>query len=118
MGYAAAELAYRIHALRGCELLLRLAQDALGLHPLGDVPRDLGKTNQVPRLCTDGVDHDRRPEPAAVLAHAPALCLELPVLRGSREHDGRNSRGAILFGVEAAEVPADDLLSCITLDAL
>jgi hypothetical protein len=48
---------------------------------LGDVAGDLGEADQLAVLVADRVDHHAGPEAGAVLAHAPALGLELALLR-------------------------------------
>ena len=117
MGDAAAELPHRLHALRHRELRLSLAQDALRLHALGNVPRNLRESDDLSGVIADRVDDDRGPESAAVLAHAPSLGFEPPLARRRRERPLGKAGGLVLLGVELAEVPAYDLVGGIELDA-
>ena len=71
----------RLHLLRLGKLLLRPLQRLLRLPPLGDVARDLGEADQLAVVVADRVDDDAGPEARAVLAHAPALGLELALAR-------------------------------------
>src|ERR1700674_5343447 len=95
---------------------LALSQRVGCLVPLGDVARNLGETNELTVL-VESINHDRREEFRAILAHAPALRLELPLLSGNPEGTGRQTRLAILHRIEHLEVPADDLVRLISLDA-
>ena len=58
------------------------------------------------------------PEAAAVLAHAPALVLELALARGDSPVARRQPGLAVGFLVEAGEVLAHDLVGLIALEAL
>ena len=71
---AAGELADAFH-------LLRLPQPLFGGAPFGQIARDLGEADQLSIRVLNRIDDDARPEPAAVLADAPAFGL---VLAGSR----------------------------------
>ena len=55
------------------EPFLALPQGLLRLAVGGDVARDLGEPEVLPRVVEDGRDEHVRPEPAAVLADAPAF---------------------------------------------
>ena len=84
---AAGELADRLH-------LLRLPQAFLGGLLLGQVTRHLGEADQFPLFVVDRLDDDVRPEPAAVLAHAPAHTFELAGSRRGRDRACRQARCA------------------------
>src|SRR5262249_51741298 len=85
---------------------------------LGDIARDLGEADELSLLVADRVDHDARPEHAAVLAHAPAFRLEASLAHGGMERACRDSGGAVAFRVEAGKMLADDFFGRIALDAL
>ena len=118
--HAAGQLADRLELLRLEELLARVAR-ALPAASLRSVRSRviLAKPTVSPVVVADRVDHDVGPEPAAVLAHAPALGLEaaLPSSATASARAGMPGR-AILVGVEAREMLADDLLGAIALEAL
>src|SRR5262249_61363071 len=87
---------------QGAELAGGFAQRLLGHLPLGDVASDFGKADQFIVLIADRIDLHRRPEPAAVLAHAPALLLVMAVARrgfkNARRQAGHATAPAIKFG--------------------
>ena len=118
VGDAAAELTDGFHALRGGELLLRLAQRPLCLHALRHVARDLGEAEQVALLVANGIDDHEGPELGAVLANAPPLGLVATLARRRRQRPCRYAGGAVLLGVERAEMVPDDIGRRVTLDAL
>ena len=78
----------------------------------------LAKPIKLSRSSRIGVDDDVRPKLRAVLADAPAFPLEASFARGSLERVLRQSGGPILFGIEAGEMLADDLVGEVALDAL
>ena len=123
VGDAARELAEGLQLLRLGHLLAQRVHGPLRLAPLGDVARHLGEADQgaaaaaiAALVVADGVDHHAGPEAAAVLAHAPALGLEPPGPLGLLQRPLRHPGGAVLLGVEAGEVLADDLLRRPALD--
>lgn len=61
MGDAAGQLPQRIKLLGFGELFLDSLQLERGLAPLGNIPRDLGKTDK-PAVLLDGVDDDAGPK--------------------------------------------------------
>src|SRR3546814_6497239 len=85
VGDAARQLSDRLQFLGLEKLLARLLQRVLRLPLLGDVPRDLGETDERAGVVVHGIDQGRRPETAAVLAHAPALVLVPPGFAGCGE---------------------------------
>src|SRR5690606_23781395 len=99
------------------KLLARRLQRLLGFPPLGDVAGDLGEADQLAVLA-NGVQHAVRPEAAAVLAEPPALLLVDAFARRGLERLLWHLPLPVLGGVEAGEVPADDLLGAVALDAL
>ena len=92
---AAGQLADRLHLLRLRKLLLRALQRLLRLAPLGDVARDLGEADQLAGRIADRVDDDARPEGRAVLAHPPALGLELALAPCGLERARRHAGGPV-----------------------
>src|SRR6185437_13472500 len=97
--------------------LLHLFQPELAFAPLGDVPCDLGKADQL-AVFTDRIDNDAGPEEGAVLADAPAFFLIATVLLGDRERARRLAVGAIGLGIEARKMLAENFRWVIALDAL
>lgn len=73
MSDSAGKLAERVHFLRFRKLPLHPLELLLGLTAFCDVPRDLGKADEVSEVVANGVDHDAGPEKGAVLANPPAL---------------------------------------------
>ena len=100
------------------EALLALEQRLIGQVPVGDVLGDLGEADQLSVRIADRIDDDMGAEALAVLAHAPALALELALFCRRLQDMGREARSAVLFGKEAREIPADDLLGLIALEPL
>src|SRR5882672_2493689 len=117
MRHAAGELAERVELLGFRQLLLHLLEPELGLAPLGDVAGDLGEADDLAALA-HRIDHDTGPEERPVLADAPAFFLVAAGFLGDPQRAQRLAVGAVGFGVEAGEVPAEDLLGRIALDAL
>src|SRR5690606_9912539 len=115
--YAAGELADRFQPLGLRELFAHLLECALRLAPLGGVAGDLGEADQPAALVADRLDDRARPEPAAVLAHPPALGLVAALGGGEDEPAPRQPRRAVLIGVEAGEVLAEDLVRRVALDS-
>ena len=118
VGDAAGELAERLHLLRLGELLAGLLERDLRLVLGGDVAGELGEADQLAGIVADGVHHHAGIEAAAVLAHQPALRLELALARGRDERLLRHVAGANLLGKEDAEMLADDLVGAVAFDAL
>ena len=117
VGDAAGQLADRFHLLRLEERLPGQLEFLLRAAALGDVARDLGEAEQAAVGAADRIDHDVRPEPRAVLAHAPAFLLETSLPLGRVEGAGGFAGGAIFLRVETREMLADDLLRPVALDA-
>ena len=90
----------------------------LGDPPLADVAGNFGEPDQGAVLVADGVDHDQRPETAAVLAHAPAFALVVALARRGGEHARRQTGRAILAGVEPGEMLSDHLGRAVALEVL
>ena len=63
-------------------------------------------------------DHDVGPEAGAVLADPPAFVLEPAVGGGDLKLPVRLAGGDLLRGVEHREVPSDDLICSVALEAL
>ncbi len=116
--HAAGQLADRLDLLRLHQRLARAVEGDLRRPALGDVARDLGEAQQAARRIADGVDHDVGEEARAVLAQPPRLGLEATLAFGNGKAARRLSAHAILLGVEAREMLADDLGRLIALDAL
>src|SRR5215212_5574203 len=99
------------------ERLGLLAQRLLGLPLLVDIARHVGEPAQLPNIVPQGRNEDARAEPRTVLADPPALFLvgalilcHLKLVLGLSAPD-------ILLRVKDGEVPPEDLLFPVTLDA-
>jgi hypothetical protein len=104
--------------LRLGELLLTLAQHALGF-PLGrHVLGNLGEAVQLPVIVVERGDGGVRVEAAAVLADTPSVSLEAVLARRLRQRLGRQARGTVLFGIETREMLTENLGSCVPFDPL
>src|SRR5579872_2514546 len=74
------------------KLLLTFTQCCLGFSTLGQVARDLGKTNQSAGAVPDRIDNDIGPEFRAVLADVPALIFEFTLPGRDFERTGGQAR--------------------------
>ncbi|MNL29660.1 hypothetical protein D3C87_1513500 [compost metagenome] len=85
---------------------------------LRQVTRHLGETQKVAITVPDRIDDGMSPETGAVLADAPAFAFVMTV--GYRGFDGllRQTVEAVLIGVEAGEMVAEDFGRLITLETL
>lgn len=100
------------------EQLLSMPQFLLGLFTLRQVAGDLAETDQLAGRIPNRVDHDVRPELAAVLADSPALAFEPTFsFRGCKDF-GWQIGLAVLRGVEPAEVLTKNFLGGIAFEAL
>ena len=97
---AAAELADRLHFLCGGKLLLYLLQQALCLHPFGDIARDLGKAYELTTLIADWIYYDECAKSASVLSHAEAFGFESAVAHRAFQRPCRHTSVAVFLGVE------------------
>ena len=97
------------HALdQQAEPLLAFPQGLLRLPALGEVAGDLGEADQIAVGIADRVDDHVSPETRAVLAHAPALGLELALAGGRLEGTLGEPAGAILFRIEPRKMLSED----------
>ncbi|MNN32386.1 hypothetical protein D3C81_1461080 [compost metagenome] len=103
--------------------LLRLEQ--LGTHrielqrrfaPVGDIPGDLGQTDDLPKVIADHIQRRQCPELRAVLAHAPPLILRHTLFQRLAQQAFRAPFGTILRGEEQREMLADHFIGAIALD--
>src|SRR5262249_34289554 len=100
------------------EPALALVQRLLGFALLGHVTGDLGKANGAAAGIAYWLDNGGGPEPAAVLADAPALLLGPAVASSERQHPPRHV-GSFVFGSkEQRKMLAEDLGGAVTLDPL
>src|SRR5690606_34623999 len=90
----------------------------LGPHPRREIPGDLAEAAEVSRGVPEGGDDDVRPEPRAVLAHAPTFVLDPTELERELELAPRFARGDFLRRVEGRDVLPDHLARGVALDAL
>ena len=117
MRQAEGQLPNRLDFLRLHQCMLRLLQAEARFVTLRDVTRDFCEADQLVAL-PDGIDHDAGPEAPTVLAQAPAFCLVLSVLAGSRQALRRQSCFHVFRQIKPRKVQADDLLRRIPLDPL
>jgi hypothetical protein len=90
----------------------------LGCATLGEVARDLGKTDELTGFVANGGDRDARPEDGSIPAHPPAFLVVLPGALRDLELALRLVRGPVFFEIELREMPADYLLGSIPFDPL
>ncbi len=115
---AAGQLADGVHLLRLEQRLPCLVEMLLGLSPLGEIARDLREAQKLAGRAADRVDDDMRPEARAVLAHAPALGLELAGALGRLQRGRRKPTLDVLVRIEDREVLPDHFMGGIALEAL
>ncbi len=99
------------------ELLLAAPQRLLGRAPFAEVVDQLGEAEQLALAVADGVDHHLRPEALAVAAHPPALGLEAALGIRLAQRLLRNAGVAVLAGVKAGVVAAEDLARVVAEQA-
>ena len=85
--------------------------------PLGDVTRDLGKTNQLAAFVAHGVDDDEGPKAAAVLAQPPAFRAEASRFACGCKSSFRNAIGAVLWRVKSGKRSACYLFRRVALQS-
>src|ERR1043165_1074638 len=98
-------------------MLAHLVNLPLRLAPLGHVGGDLPETDQPAILVVNCIEDGQRPEPGPILADAPALILKPTRAAGGIERQCRLTGPPILFGKEGREMPAQNLVGIIALDA-
>ena len=118
MGYSTAELSDGLEFLGSSQLLLNLTQRVLGRFAFGNVTGDFGESDHISGFIQNPIDDNRSPKLRAVLADAPALRFEPPMLRGLRERATRNVGCKVLGRVNQTERFADNLFGSVPLDAL
>src|SRR5262249_56038574 len=85
---------------------------------LGDVVGHDGVPDEAALRVADGGDEPLRPEPASVLADAPALLDRATLGRGPLERPTRSALPGFLGGVEQLHVLADDLVRRVSFEPL
>src|SRR5262249_15621352 len=90
----------------------------LGMLALGDVAGHLRESAEPAGSVVHGGDDDVGPEPRAVVPKPPALVLDAPLSTGDLQFPLRLAAAQVFLAVERREVPADDLLRLVALDAL
>jgi hypothetical protein len=114
---AASELANGFHLLCLRQSLARPFQFFPCLDVFGHIAGHLDEPNETPVCLKERVDHDVRPEVAAILAHTKLLPLVFPFAQSGLKRLPRLPALAVFRRVEAIEVATDDLLSLVALDA-
>src|SRR5690606_10139741 len=97
--------------------LLRVRLQPLDPLAFGHVTGDLGEATQSALWIVQRGDQHVGPEPAAVLAHAPAFVLETAVALCTLQLQLGPAHANGLLRIEAREVMADDLRGAVALDA-
>src|SRR3546814_4132572 len=88
-----------------------------GLFFFGDVARDFCVAQQCSGFAAYGVNDHAGPELRAVFAYPPSFRLESSFGGGGGQRFFGKARGAILFGIEARKMLADDLVRLVALEA-
>src|SRR5262249_18106391 len=104
VGYATGQQTDRLHLLSFDKGILRLLEGFLLFPELGDVSRDLAKSDGLAVLVPDRMNDRTRPELAAVPADPPSLALESAVADCALENLLRQTCLAIILGKEAREM--------------
>ncbi len=117
LALAANDLRLLLRGAPGRRFLREAPGRLLGLPSLGNVARDLGKPAQSAVLVAQGGDHHAGPETRPVLAQPPAF-LRIATGGGGLQRLGGPAGLHLLRRKKTAEVPPDDLLGAIALDAL
>ena len=100
------------------ELPLAVTQRFFCLAPRGDVAGDFCKSGNFSVVSADCVDHHGCKEAGAILANAPILRLEPSFACCDCQCFCRRAGGALFRRIEHAEMPPDDFLGGVPLDAL
>src|SRR3984957_12731557 len=96
---------------------LALPEGVGGLVPFGNVAGNLGEADELTPLI-QRINDNRGEELRAILAYPPSLGLELSAATGCFEGARRQPGLTIFLGIEHLEVPADDFIRVVSLDAL
>src|SRR6266567_2842298 len=94
-----------------------VAARLLFLHPVSNIPSDLGETDQLAGLISNRSNDHVRPECRAVLANTPPFILETPLSNRIHQFPGGFACEDVLLRIKAGKMPADDLLGLISLDS-
>jgi hypothetical protein len=97
--------------------LLGAPQGLFRRSPLAQITRDLAEPSQRAIVVVDRGEHPVGPEERAVLAHPPALFLDVAVVTLGGEHLRGLAGSDVVGRVELGEVLADDLVRLVALDA-
>src|SRR6202000_1527494 len=81
------------------------------------VAGDFGEADKLPLRRADCVDDNVGPELRAILAHAPALSLEAAAALGFLQRQSRDVLQALSVGVKGREMPTNNLIRFIALEA-
>src|SRR5918995_139631 len=98
--------------------LFTLTQRLFGSATRGEIARDFGKPEKLPRLIAQRCDDDIRPEARAILAQAPSFILEASLERCHFELMLGPPSFPGFFDIENREVPPDDLAGFIAFELL
>ncbi len=115
--HAAGKLSDGFHLLRLDENLAGLLEGRLRLPALREIAGDLRESQKLSVRRPDRVNDDAGPEAGPVLPDTPALVLEFSFRRGGFEGVFRQPGAAILLGVKAREVLAENLRGLVALEA-
>src|SRR5689334_1018478 len=114
--YSTGQLADCLQLLRLNESGMCLFKSLLRLMLLGNVARDLGEPDKMPRMIVERLNHNASPEPRAILADAPCLGFMLAGSRCLPEYLVGDTGLLILRTIEPGEMAADRLPRRIAFD--
>src|SRR5262249_57385073 len=96
----ARQLSDSFHFLRLIQLISRRIELLLRLTLLGDVARDLGKSQELPLRIMDGANDDIGPEGNSALSQPPTLGFVFALGHGRSQHECRKILLSILVGMQ------------------
>ena len=115
---AAGQFADRLHFLSHRELFARLNEFFLRVTSLGQVSKDIGKTDQISGVITNGRDRARDKKQRAILSDAPSLNFVLAPLNGQSQGAVRFASTALIRPIKYPEMLADDFFRGVSNDLL
>ena len=95
-----------------------LLQQALSLHPFGDIARYLGKADELTTLVADWIYHDECAKSVSVLSHAETFGFKSAVAHRTLQRPCRQTSLAVFLGVKKTKMLSDDFVRVIPLDTL
>lgn len=90
----------------------------MGFLTFGNISRDLGEADHFAGLIADGIDDDRCPETASVLADSPSFGAEAAFSCCDAQGALWKPIGAVIWRIEGCERLADDFVGRVALQPL